>query len=115
MRDEWIQQNNFASDSRSSQGLTRQQGGSGGSGRLGEPGGSRLDKRSGLDRSASLTMAHKAMKLKFKGSTGGGEGRKREVSERRQVGDAESVNQPSSVDDAGKSPWWRHVDMGEGL
>lgn len=76
-----------------------------------------MDKRSGLDRSASLTMAHKAMKLK--GMPGGGvagERRKREVSERRMVGDAESmVNQPSSLDEPGKSPWWRHVDMGEGL
>lgn len=76
-----------------------------------------VDRRSGLDRSASLTMARKAMRLKQMPG-GGGEGTKvkREVSERRQVGDAESlVNVPSSVDDPGRSPWWRHVDMGEGL
>ena len=101
-------------DSRSSQGLTRPVG------RQSESGGKLVDRRSGLDRSASLTMAHKAMKLKGvqggKGGVGEGMGRKREVSERRQVGDAESlVNQPSSMDDAGKQPWWRNVGMEEGL
>ena len=43
----------------------------------------------------------------------------REVSERRQVGDAESlVNMPSGGDgkmEATGRPWWRNVGMEEGL
>lgn len=69
-----------------------------------------------LDRSASLNLAARAMKLKMKTSKGG-ETRQREVSERRQVGDAESlVNPPASAMGDGKeTPWWRNVGMEEGL
>lgn len=52
------------------------------------------------------TMASKAMRLKLSAKI------TREVSERRQVGDAESMlNAP----DAGKGAWWRDVGMEEGL
>jgi pyruvate dehydrogenase kinase 2/3/4 len=52
----------------------------------------------------SLAMASRAMKLKRVAT--------REVSERRQVGDAEEmVNGPQ--DNA--SPWWKHVSMEEGM
>ena len=118
MRNEWAAQLNnngvasAAATSRSFQGLTRS--------RQTESG--KLDARSGLDRSASLTMAQKAMKLKGTAQQGGmvGEGRKREVSERRMVGDAESLVNASSVDDpqtgtASKHAWWRHVTMEEGM
>ena len=54
--------------------------------------------------SIGLAMKSKAMQLKLKGSS-------REVSERRQVGDAEAlVNDPQE----GKR-WWRDVGMDEGL
>ncbi|KAK4548017.1 hypothetical protein LTR36_010737 [Oleoguttula mirabilis] len=71
-----------------------------------------------LDRSASLNLAARAMKLKMK--TGKGrEAKPREVSERRQVGDAESiVNPPATMHAAGDGstlPWWRNVTMEEGL
>ena len=99
-----------AADSRSSQGLTRV--GRQNETSTGAVSKQQLDRRSGLDRSASLTMKHKAMKRKGMSA----EVRMREVSERKQVGDAESlVNQPSSLDDAGKQPWWRNVGMEEGL
>ena len=50
-------------------------------------------------------MRSKAMRLKLKGSSG------REVSERKQVGDAEAmVNEPQA-----RKPWWRDVGMEEGL
>jgi pyruvate dehydrogenase kinase 2/3/4 len=53
----------------------------------------------------SLAMASRAMKLKRVAT--------REVSERRQVGDAEEmVNGPQ---DSTASPWWRHVSMEEGM
>ncbi|KAG9638956.1 pyruvate dehydrogenase kinase-like protein, partial [Aureobasidium melanogenum] len=53
----------------------------------------------------SLAMASRAMKLKRVAT--------REVSERRQVGDAEEmVNGPQ---DNTASPWWRHVSMEEGM
>ena len=82
--------------SRSSQGLTRQLG--------------------GLDRSASLNLAARAMKLKIKpGKSGSDRDQKvREVSERRQVGDAEDVVNPTSEGKAGE-PWWKNVTMEEGM
>ncbi|THZ40984.1 alpha-ketoacid dehydrogenase kinase [Aureobasidium pullulans] len=53
----------------------------------------------------SLAMASRAMKLKRVAT--------REVSERRQVGDAEEmVNGPQ---DNNSSPWWRNVSMEEGM
>lgn len=65
----------------------------------------------------SLTMASKAMRLKSRGASADVfKMRSREVSERRQVGDAESlVNPPVSSDGSGKAPWWRNVGMEEGL
>jgi hypothetical protein len=52
----------------------------------------------------SLAMASRAMKLKRAAT--------REVSERRQVGDAEEmVNGPQDQ----ASPWWKHVSMEEGM
>lgn len=54
----------------------------------------------------SLTLSSMAMKLK---SRGGDAVQGREVSERRQVGDAESMVNPSGT------PWWRNVGMEEGM
>ena len=103
MRDEWTTKYGTAVDSRSSQGLTRV-------GRQTES-----NRTGDLDRSASLTLARKGMRLKGKSM---GDLSNREVSARRQVGDAESmVNQPDSMGDApGGSPrWWRNVGMDEAL
>ena len=60
-------------------------------------------------------MASKAMRLKSKpGSLG--DLLNREVSARRQVGDAEStVNAASSTGDGRAQPWWRNVTMEEGM
>lgn len=52
-------------------------------------------------------LALKAMRLKLK--TGSG---RFEVSERRQVGDAEEM---FSEKGAGQQPWWRNVGMEEGM
>ena len=52
----------------------------------------------------SLAMASRAMKLKRVAT--------REVSERRQVGDAEEM--VNGVQD-NASPWWKHVSMEEGM
>ena len=85
-------------DSGSSQGLTRgreQQNGS---------------KSGGLDKSASLTLVRKSIKLKNKGMS---VLQSREVSERRQVGDAESVM--SDKESHRNEPWWRNVTMEEGF
>lgn len=63
------------------------------------------------DRIAGLTMASRAMKLKSKGKSGSMmDLRNREVSARRQVGDAESVVNPQSTP-GGATPWWRNVGM----
>ena len=110
MRDEWkaIVRSNFAAaDSRSSPGLTR------------------IGTESGLDRSASLNLAARAMKMKGKssGQQSGGGGmmgaRQREVSARRQVGDAEEVvNSPARTGKdgrGGEEPWWKNVSMEEGM
>nr|POE96395.1 [pyruvate dehydrogenase (acetyl-transferring)] kinase, mitochondrial [Quercus suber] len=69
----------------------------------------------GLDRGASLTMAHKAMTSRHKKDGGKKKGSlanvsQREVSERRQVGDAEGMVNPDKADG---EPWWKHVDMEE--
>jgi hypothetical protein len=59
----------------------------------------------------SLTLSSMAMKLKSKAGSGGGDLTKgREVSARRQVGDAESMVNPTS-----ETPWWRQVGMDEGI
>ena len=105
MRDEWkaIVRSNFA-DSRSSPGLTR------------------IGTESGLDRSASLNLAARAMKMKGKGGSrqdGLMNARQREVSARRQVGDAEEVvNSPARTGKdgrGGEEPWWKNVSMEEGM
>lgn len=70
----------------------------------------------GLDRGASLTMAHMAMKQKNRGERRKGGSlanvSHREVSERRQVGDAAGMVNPSSGKGLGE-PWWKNVDMEE--
>jgi hypothetical protein len=121
MRDEWTSRSPYGTtssndsntpavttrngyaDSRSSQGLTR----------VGRQTGS------GLDRSATLNLTARAMKLKMKTKGLDGKLRQREVSERRQVGDVESVvNAPvSSTSGAkdGAAPWWKNVTMEEGM
>ena len=59
----------------------------------------------------SLTLSSMAMKLKSKAGSGGGDLIKgREVSARRQVGDAESM-----VNSTSETPWWRNVGMDEGI
>ena len=103
MRDEWTAKDGTPVDSRSSQGLTRV-------GRQTES-----SRSGGLDKSASLTLARKGMRLKGKVSS---DLTNREISARRQVGDAESmVNQRDSMSDApgANPPWWRNVGMEEGL
>ena len=52
----------------------------------------------------NLNMASKVMKLKLSGNI-------REVSERRQVGDAEGM----FSDTASKDPWWKNVGMEEAM
>jgi len=102
MRDEWTTQDGAQVDSRSSQGLTRV-------GRQFES-----SRSGGLDKSASLTLGYRGKRLKNKNL---GDPKNREVSERRQVGDAESVIYQNSMDEArgGRAPWWRNVGMEEGL
>lgn len=76
---------------------------------------SRSQNESGLDRSATLNLAARAMKLKMgtKGLEGRlGLARQREVSERRQVGDAEGVINRTS---GAEKPWWKDVTMEEGV
>ena len=73
---------------------------------------------SGLDRGATLNLAARAMKLKIKTKGLDGRLRQREVSERRQVGDAEGIVNPQGIDGSGggegKTPWWKNVTMEEG-
>lgn len=57
-------------------------------------------------RSINLSMASKAMKLKLKGNI-------REISERRQVGDAEEML--SEQGSANRDAWWKNVGMEEGM
>lgn len=107
MRDEWTDGKLSTADSRSSQGLTQ-----GGKSRQLGQGGSEL--------SAITGLTQKAMRLKSKGmqlKSPAGEFRQREVSERRQVGDAESVVNPQSSGDEkhAPKPWWKNVTMEEGM
>jgi len=57
----------------------------------------------------TLAMASRAMRLKDTGT--------REVSERRQVGDAQDMMYPArdSTSSDGTTPWWRNVTMEEGM
>lgn len=66
----------------------------------------------GGDRIAGLTMASRAMRLK--GISGGmSDLRNREVSPRRQVGDAaDAINSASTGEE---TPWWKKVGMEEGM
>lgn len=57
----------------------------------------------------SLTLSSMAMRLKSKGT--GDLSARREVSERRQVGDAEGLVNPTGSG----TPWWRNVGMEEGM
>jgi pyruvate dehydrogenase kinase 2/3/4 len=65
----------------------------------------------GLTRSGSAfglrgnILASRAMKLKLSGQIS------REISERRQVGDAEEMFREKG----GPEPWWRNVGMEEGM
>lgn len=109
MRDEFIANSStaatdgYAFDSHSSQGLTRSQK---------DESKESSFKSGGIDRSASLTlMAKKGMKLKAKANAN--DMSFREVSERRQVGDAQSIMDESSS--GGRGPWWRNVTMEEGM
>lgn len=76
---------------------------------------------SGGDRIAGLTMASRAMRLKGisgggSGSSGMGDLRNREVSPRRQVGDAaDQINPPPASTGDGETPWWKKVGMEEGM
>lgn len=114
MRDEWTNgisnadaNDNSTSDSRSSRGLTRSD-----DARYSESGSGSSNSSAGLgglDRSASLTLAHKSsrgMRLK-----------NREVSARKMVGDAEDLvnSQTTVTEKGGAQPWWRNVGMDEGL
>ena len=110
MRDEWkaIVRSSFAESSRSSSssspGLTRN-----------------IGTEAGLDRSASLNLAARAMKMRGKGGQQSSlmNARQREVSARRQVGDAEDVvNSPARTGKdgrGGEEPWWKNVSMEEGM
>ncbi len=86
----------FTADSRSSQGLTR------------------VGRHYELDRGASLNLAARAMKLKLKTKGLGEAMRQREVSERRQVGDAETVVNALPAGGKEKAPWWKNVTPEEG-
>lgn len=58
----------------------------------------------------SLTLSSMAMKLKSRTGSGPGDRAKgREVSARRQVGDAQTMVNPTGT------PWWRQVGMEEGI
>lgn len=100
MRDEWsiaaapggVAKNNGPA-SRSTQGLARV-------GRL---------QREREREVPSLTLSSMAMRLKSKGA--GDLSARREVSERRQVGDAEGLVNPTGSG----TPWWRNVGMEEGM
>jgi len=85
----------------SSQGLTR-------------AGRQQIESSGAGDKIAGITMAQRAMRLK--GGNAAWDLTHREVSARRQVGDAaESVNAPPSTGDDGVRPWWKDVGMEEGM
>ena len=55
-------------------------------------------------------LASKAMRLKLSGQVS------REISERRQVGDAEELfAEKGGSSGFGEKPWWRNVGMEEGM
>ena len=61
-------------------------------------------------RSMNVSMASRAMKLKLSGKIS------REVTERKQVGDAEAMLSGASTTSTDqKSAWWRNVGMEEGM
>jgi pyruvate dehydrogenase kinase 2/3/4 len=62
--------------------------------------------KSSLKRDYNPFLATKAMKLKLSGNIS------REISERRQVGDAEDMFKESRQ---GDKPWWRNVGLEEGM
>jgi pyruvate dehydrogenase kinase 2/3/4 len=67
---------------------------------------SELIRSQGLTRRGNASyLAAKAMRLKLSGQI------RPEVSERRQVGDAEEMFAGKKVD----QPWWRNVGMEEGM
>jgi pyruvate dehydrogenase kinase 2/3/4 len=61
---------------------------------------------SSIRRDYNPFLATKAMKLKLSGNVS------REISERRQVGDAEDMFKEKGT---GERPWWRNVGMEEGM
>jgi pyruvate dehydrogenase kinase 2/3/4 len=61
---------------------------------------------SSIKRDYNPFLATKAMKLKLSGNVS------REISERRQVGDAEDMFKESRE---GDKPWWRNVGLEEGM
>ena len=66
----------------------------------------------GSDKKTNIgvNIASRAMRLKYFAN--------REVSERRQVGDAEELVNAPPIDDSetgGKTRWWRNVGMADGL
>ncbi|EME49046.1 hypothetical protein DOTSEDRAFT_99233, partial [Dothistroma septosporum NZE10] len=70
----------------------------------------------GADRIAGLTMATRAMKLKSPKKASMWDLQNREVSARRQVGDAaDSINKPPSSAVGSEKPWWKNVGMEEGM
>ena len=107
MRDEWKGVLNAPSNtynskavSPASQGLTRA---------------GRQIEAAGGDRIAGMTMATRAMKLKSPKKASMWDLQNREVSARRQVGDAaDSINRAPSTGD-GEKPWWKNVGMEEGM
>jgi len=66
----------------------------------------RYSSESMASRSINLSLASKAMRLKLKGNI-------REISERRQVGDAEEMLAESGS--AKRDAWWKNVGMEEGM
>jgi pyruvate dehydrogenase kinase 2/3/4 len=65
---------------------------------------------SNSSRAYNPFLASKAMKLKLSGQIS------REISERRQVGDAEDMFKESREGEGrGGKPWWRNVGMEEGM
>lgn len=78
-------------------------------------GGSQVGSLGGSDRIAGLTLGARACK-KLKSNTSMLDLSNREISARRQVGDAESiVNRPDPTGDGGEKPWWKNVGMEEGM
>lgn len=92
MRDEWLQASidpAYASSPHSSQGLTKPS-----------------NKKS--MQNISLRLSQRSLRLKEFGNV-------REISERRQVGDAEEMMHPSGRGGGSGTPWWKNVTMEEGM